>query len=190
MSNQGDKFLESISSIRIMRNAMIVYSYVPIVFMAVLFVVYASFQPIAAERYAQYVMIGLCGLMAVYSIVLLLKKQLLHGIVSKCGLVIVAISFLLGAVAWNLQLSPRYALLSLCLYALGQIAFVSGTWVNIPVKLGHILFYVVMGLSYLLKDISAQSVVAVVAMAIIAYPMVVSYLAINWASKEFFKLKV
>ena len=188
MSEVRNKYIESISAIRTMRNAMIVFSFVPIVFMAVSFVIYTSFQPITAERYAMYSMSALCGLMAVYAIGLLLEKKLLLGLVSKCGLVFTAIAFIIGAVLWFWELSPRYVLLFMTLYILGQMAFVTGTWVSLSVKLSHILFYITLVVCYFLRGLSEQSVVAVVAMAIVAYPMVVSYIAVNWASKEFFKL--
>ena len=188
MSEMRNKYIDCISAIRTMRNAMIVFSFVPIVFMAVSFVIYTSFQPITAERYAMYSMSALCSLMAVYAIGLLMKKNLLLGLVAKSGLVLTAISFIIGTVLWLWELSPRYVLLFMSLYVLGQMAFVAGTWVSLPVKLSHILFYVTLVVCYSLRGLSEQSVVAVVAMAIVAYPMVVSYFAVKWASKEFFKL--
>ncbi|MBQ7041497.1 MAG: hypothetical protein IJN66_02160 [Muribaculaceae bacterium] len=156
--------------------------------MAVSFVIYTSFQPITAERYAMYSMTALCGFMVVYAIGLLMKKNLMLGLVSKSGLVLTAISFIIGVVLWLWELSPQYVLLSISFYVLGQIVFVVGTWVNLSVKLSHILFYVTLVVCYMLRSVSAQSVVAVVSMVIVAYPMAVSYFAVNWASKEFFKL--
>lgn len=188
MGEECNKYIEKISTIRVMRNAMIVFSFVPIVFMAVSFVIYTSFQPITAERYAMYSMTALCSLMVVYAIGLLMRKKLLLGLVSKSGLALTAISFIIGTVLWLWELSPQYILLFMSLYVLGQVAFVAGAWVSLSVKLSHILFYVTLAMCYFLRGLSEQSVVAVVAMAIVAYPMVVSYHAVNWASKEFFKL--
>lgn len=188
MNDENKKYVESIGTIRIMRNAMIVYSFVPIVFMAVNFVIYTSFQPITAERYVMYSMNALCGLMMAYPIGILLKKKLMLGILSKSGLVLTAVSFLIVILLWNLQLSPRYLLLAISFYVMGQVAFVAGACVSLSLKLSHILFYVILGVCYFLRDVSAQSAVAIVALAIMVYPMAVSYLAVNWASKEFFNL--
>lgn len=101
MTEKIKKYIESVSIIKQMRNAMIVYSFVPIVFMAANFVVYMSFQSIEAERYAMYLMTVLCGLMLIYTIGLLLKKKLMLGILAKSGLVLTAVSFLIGGVLWN-----------------------------------------------------------------------------------------
>ncbi len=188
MSEERNKYIDHISAIRTMRNAMIVFSFVPIVFMAVSFVMYTSFQLMTAERYAMYSMSALCILMAVYAIGLLMKKDMMFGLVSRSGLVLTVISFIIGVVLWIYELSPQYVLLSISFYVLGQIVFVVGTWVNFSVKLSHILFYVTLVVCYMLRSVSAQSVVAVVSMVIVAYPMAVSYFAVNWASKEFFEL--
>lgn len=184
----GKLCIGSVSVLQNMRNAMIVYSFVPIVFMAANFVVYMSFQSIESERYAKYLMTALSGLMLIYTIGLLFKKKLMLGILAKSGLVLTAVSFLIGGVLWNFQLSPSYVLLAISFYIMGQVAFVIGAWISLSVKLSHILFYVFLIASYLIKDFYLQSSVAIVAMSIVAYPMLVSYLAVDWASKEFFNL--
>lgn len=187
MKEDASRLLSGSKVIKRLRDAMIVYSFVPILFMAVSFFVYMQFTGLTSERYACYAMTALCSILMAFTISLMIDKRLQLGYVAQCGLGVSAAALMLGIGVWWMNMSPNYALLAVVFYVLGQAAFVVGLNVNVPLKAVNIVFYCVILVSGLIGW-DTQTVVAVVAMSIVAYPMIVSYLAVRWASSEFFKL--
>lgn len=187
MKDEAPSMLSGVKVIKRLRDAMIFYSFAPILFMAVNFFVYMQFSGLMSERYACYSMTLLSAILMAFTILLMVDKRLKFGYVAQCGLGVTVIALMIGIGVWWLNMSPNYALLAVAFYILGQIAFAIGSNVGVALKVVNVAFYCVILVSGFIGW-DTQAVVAVVAMSIVAYPMIVSYLAVRWASAEFFKL--
>lgn len=183
MSDTSYPLAEAVKRINRLRGAMIVYSFVPIVYISVCFLMYYLFGPWTA-----YVMSGLCILLSAFSALLSIGKKLELGFVAKCGLWLTIVALLMNAYVWYLNENPGIWQLAMVFYMLGQVAFSAGACVSMALKVANIAFYVIVTLCSLMTAWHPQEMIAIMSISIVAYPMVISYMSVKWATKEFFKL--
>ncbi len=187
MENGDSSFLASVKAIRRLRDVMIVYSFVPIIFLTINLLVYSYFTGVKANEIFACALLLMSAVLLVFTAMLFIGQRFMLGLLGKCGLCLIAASVILFMYALFAG-DNDYLTLSLLFYAIGQIAYISDVKVDMPLKVCHIAFYVIEETCLIIGVFSPETA-AVAAVSVLVFPMLSSYLSVRWASREFLRLK-
>ncbi len=176
------EYLLEIKRIRCLRNNIILHSFVPLVVMAVSCALFLSFSEYEAFRYFQYGILAMALLVSAYSVTSFRCLGDKSGYMTRSALGCMVLSMLLFVPAYFMDF-PFYLVSSAAVgYLLCVMALVYFSTISISIKVCYTVFLLI-PLLYLV--LPKEQATAIMAMSLIVFPMVMSYLAVKWAGKRF-----
>lgn len=179
--NNPTHLVETVKAIGLVRNAMIFYSFVPLLFMALSSILYLTFADILNAVWG---IVAFCMVIAIFSTILLFKSAI-STFVSQAGLIFIILASLLFASTFLFSWSANILGLSSVFIAMGIILFACGLPINIGLKICHTAFFAICIICAIFFNSFPRETIAIIALSTIAYPMITSYMAVKWASQEF-----
>ena len=180
MSN--NKLVNATKAIGFLRTISIALSFVPLVTFAVI-------AACVGMGYDLTLLIAMSVILV--AIAALAIRAFFHpitsNIVARTGLCLLTASTLICLLSMVLN-NFDLITLSCVLFGMGTISFAWGTPLSLTLRLCHTIYYVLVALCAVLYNSFQTETVAVIALSLIVYPMVTSYLTTSWAGKQFFDI--